>query len=305
MDEQYWADRFSYQVDEMLREAGSLTPAPLPPGYEEELDMARLLAKADFSGQSRVRGRLLLQLLDGNESKRRGGILALVRQGRARPAIIAGILALAAVCLLFLLCSPSATRIGALARLYTLFPGGRSPVHRAAPQVVANSVVNAGPTIEHEADVWVVCTAIGNFTYRASAGTDSMAAHFADLDEARASVPFSLHQPGYLPAGYSLRETLVTPVQWVFLFYSGPDGDIVLVQAPVTAGSHSGDVAGPSLLGGMTLTDREVRLVRVGNRTGSWVEGLGLVWQTDDTGYHLGGANMNLDEATRIAQSLE
>ena len=308
MEEQCWADCFSYQVDEILREVGSSAAAPVPPGYEQELGLARLLASTDFSGESRVRRQLLPHLLESRGTKRWEVLQTCGRKRGLWLALTAAAVVLPALSLLIAALAHRDMSASAAANLRSLtFSGeGTSRSYGLLAPLASPSPVSAQPMVEHEDDFWVVRTAIGNFTYRAPANEEGSATRFTSFEGAQANVAFSLHQPGYLPDGYSLREAMVTPVQWAFLFYDGPNGDIVLVQAPVRVGTQAPDgsiVAVP--VGRMTLTDREVRLVRVGGSVASWVEGLGLIWQTENTGYHLGGANMNLDEATHIAETLE
>ena len=52
------------------------------------------------------------------------------------------------------------------------------------------------------------------------------------FNEAQAITPFRLRQPGYLPTGYAFLDAMVAPSpdDRAFLFYSGPDGEIVLIQ---------------------------------------------------------------------------
>jgi len=52
-------------------------------------------------------------------------------------------------------------------------------------------------------------------------------------------------------------------------------------------------------------TDKPVEEVALNGRRAAWVEGYGLVWEAEDVVYLLGGSDLSLDEAIRIAESLE
>ena len=54
-----------------------------------------------------------------------------------------------------------------------------------------------------------------------------------------------------------------------------------------------------------TLTDKPIEEVVLNGQSAGWIEGLGLMWEADGVSFTLGGLNLSLDEATRIAESLE
>lgn len=65
MNEQYWAEQFSSEVDGLLSEPRQVPAGMAPPEYVEALEMARVLAALDFSVESRRRDTLRRRLLAG------------------------------------------------------------------------------------------------------------------------------------------------------------------------------------------------------------------------------------------------
>ncbi|MFN8459875.1 MAG: PQQ-binding-like beta-propeller repeat protein [Anaerolineae bacterium] len=64
MNQRELTDRFSSDVDHLLREAGLTEPKPTAPEYDDMLTLARTLATSDFSQQSRIRRSLRRRLLN-------------------------------------------------------------------------------------------------------------------------------------------------------------------------------------------------------------------------------------------------
>ena len=160
------------------------------------------------------------------------------------------------------------------------------------------------PIVEQQGDLWIIRTAIGNFAGNVLPGQDATVRRFSTFDEAQAVVLFSLRQPSYLPAGYIFREAIVTPLDWAFLFYGGPNGDIILAQMPV--GERPGGDAQHSIFAETgTLTDKPIEPAILNGQPAGWVDGHSLMWEAEGISYALGGLDLSLDEATRIAESLK
>jgi len=153
----------------------------------------------------------------------------------------------------------------------------------------------------------MIRTAIGNFGGNVLPDHDTTVHRFSTFDEAQAATSFNLRRPAHLPPDYALREAMVAPGGSTFLFYDGPEGDIVLVQWPVydRVEEESDDhiVSTVFMIG--TLTDKPIEEVTVNGQPAGWVEGHSLMWEADGISYTLGGASLSLDEALRIAESLE
>lgn len=68
MNKRELTDRFSSDVDHLLREAGLTEPKPTAPEYDDMFTLARTLARTDFSPQSRIRHSLRRRLLNRIEA---------------------------------------------------------------------------------------------------------------------------------------------------------------------------------------------------------------------------------------------
>jgi len=165
---------------------------------------------------------------------------------------------------------------------------------------------SARPRVELQ---WTIRTPIGDFGNNAGFGQDPSVHYFNTFDEAQTFTPFSLRQPTYLPAGYVFLDAMIPPppANEAFLFYKSPDGEIVLVE--ILAYTRVGviDETTMTVKGvwfGLT-TDEPVEEVALNGRRAAWVESYGLVWEAEDIIYILGGSDLSLDEAIRIAESME
>ena len=127
-----------------------------------------------------------------------------------------------------------------------------------------------------------------------------------DFEEAQAATDFHLQAPADLPEGYALREVKLAPVggtSWAFLFYGGPGHDIVVVQMSV--GPQPSDepnvvIGGKNVVG----TNGMLEEVDFDGRPAAWVDGHSLSWEADGINYTVGGLDLDLEQALRIARSL-
>ena len=136
-------------------------------------------------------------------------------------------------------------------------------------------------------------TSIGNFGGQVPDGRDAGLRHCATMDQARGMVP-GLRRPAYLPEGYRFYKARITPTDDAFLFFFGPEEDIILYQARVTGQERVG-----------TSSSSPVESVTLKGRPAAWVPGHGLIWEADGVSCTLGGRSLSLDQAVRIAESLE
>jgi hypothetical protein len=147
-------------------------------------------------------------------------------------------------------------------------------------------------------------------------GTNPEVRSVTTLEEAQEIAAFDIRVPEDLPEGYALREIKLAPV-WTgpaallfpsapsaFLFYGGPEGDIVIVEQPVGP-QPSGD---PHVAVGVYtgfMTNGTLEEVDFNGRTAAWADSRLLMWEEDGIGYTVGGSKVrSLDEAMRIAESL-
>ncbi len=174
-----------------------------------------------------------------------------------------------------------------------------------------SSAVQIVPQIRGEsqplpADMWIVRTEIGNFGGNAPPGVDPTVRSVADFEEAQASTNFHLRAPTDLPEGYILREVKLAPIggtHWAFLFYSGPDHDIIVVQMLV--GPQPSDE--PNVAVGVAvglITDGTLEEVDFDGRPAVWTDDHSLMWEADGISYMVGGLDLDPEQTLQIARSL-
>jgi len=176
-------------------------------------------------------------------------------------------------------------------------PEKATPTRRPTP---------AAPLVaERQGDAWIIHTEIGSFHSPGGLpGRDNNIQEFESFADTAFALPFKLHSPAYLPAGYTFREAVVTPLYRTFLFYEGPAGDIVFLQMPV--GEQPDDDPMTNLYAVVEMfTDEPLESVHVGETPAVWVGTRGLMWEAEGTNFILGGAGLGRQEAIRIAESLE
>ncbi len=316
MNERDWADRFSRDVDSLLNEAGRTDPEPTPTEYRQALDLARTLAATDFSAESRVRQALRRRLLNRIDAREwwqlRKEYTMRTFFWKRHPAVTLAAVVLAAILVVTLAWPGTLTAVaeGIENFVQSLSLGPHTTVHQVSPDQAAarpQKPAPATPEVKQRSDGWTIRTAIGNFGGNVLPDHDATVHRFSTFDMAQAATPFSLRQPGYLPAGYVFREAMVAPGGSTFLFYNGPEGDIILVQWPVydRVDKLSDDQVVTTVFMIGTLTDKPIEEVMLNGQPAGWVEGSGLMWEADGVSFTLGGASLSLDEALRIAESLE
>ncbi len=316
MHEQEWAYRFSHDVDNLLSKSGRVDFEPLTDDYRETLDFAQALIVTDFSHESQERHRLrwrLLEQLDSPATRRSK------EESVFKPApphsLQRRLLASIAVALTVLL------------TIAFLFPGG--PV--AAAQSIANgaklivlgaysraqqieSVITGEPLPD---DTWDIVLFPGaGVGGNGPPGTHAEVRSVEDLSAAQEMTSFHIRVPSYLPDGYKLMEIKLAPI-WTsvgallfpsnpnaFLFYVGQGPDIVIVQQPVgpqpvgETGAVVGQVIG-------FATNGTLEEVEMNGHTAAWANDNLLLWEQDGVSYMVGGIGLNLEEAIRIATSLQ
>jgi hypothetical protein len=319
MNEQDLAERFSQDVDRLLAEAGRSDAEPLPTEYRQTLDVARRLASTDFSPESRSRSTLRRRLLGqvgvrGNLRKEKP-VNTYPQLGLRRSLYLAISIALAlfAVVMLSYPGGPAfaAESIGNSAKLIVL--GVYSTAQKAEAMVTGKPMPDDGWSIDLFRDPGYSVGYGGN----GLPGSNPEVRSVATLAEAQGLATFDIRVPEYLPEGYALREIRLAPV-WrgpaallfpsapnVFLFYDGPDGDIVVVEQPVGP-QLGGD---PNVAVGVYtgfMTNGTLAEVDFNGRTAAWADGRLLMWEENSIGYTVGGSKVrSLEEVIRIAESLK
>jgi len=310
---------------------------PLSAEYRQAVGMARTLATTDFSAESQTRQALRRWLLDqvdarqGRHQKAMRALMSLFEP--SRPAVKAVAMILMGFFVMTMAWPGASATLAQSIRAtvqqlvlgqhttvtQTACPDEQATVAIVAHPVrgtpVASAASNRAQTdaagaaavaaaVAGEDNLCIINTAIGRFGFHLPSESDAVARSFSTLDEARGVVPFRLRQPGYLPDGYILRETLVAPGGAAFLFYEGQKGDVILVQ--ISVGRQPGDDHHPVQATAVEiLTSGAIESVTLNGVPAGWVEGHGLMWEADGVSYTVGGVNLSLDEALRIAESLE
>ena len=329
MSETHLISRFTRDVDDLLSQEGRMEPEPMSAEYREVLKLAGTLAKADFSTGSRMRGSLRRRLLDRIETRQswpQTAVRVLRSISEPRNSLLTSIAVILMSALLFTLVWPGASatlaqsiratvRQLALGR-HTTVTQTACPEQLATVSVVtqaasATPVTSVWPdstqtesTLRGEGNLCIINTVIGRFGFQLASDSDAVARRFSTLEEARESVPFGLRRPGYLPEGYALREVLVAPGGASFLFYESPKGNIILVQISVGVDPGAADGRG-SVAAVQVLTSGAIESVFLNGMPAGWVQGHGLMWEADGISYTVGGPDLSLDEAIRVAESLD
>jgi hypothetical protein len=277
-------------------------------------ETSAVLSGVDFSAHSQVREPLRRHLLELHGSRLgtlrpRSALSQMHRYVRSGwvAVSVAGVVSLF-VCAWLGMLTPAAQGFEAVVRSLAL--GEHSVVQQLSPPAVAFTPTSLPTPIgslaaEMRGSYWIIQTPAGSFTCPAVLpGRDATLRRFDALDQVPADLPFGLVLPRHLPQGQVFREGLVTPLHGVFLFYSGPDGDMVLIQMPV--GRQPGDSSSSTIFAAVEmLTDGPIEQVSVGGRTAAWVGKRALMWENSGINYILGGVGLSKDETVRIAESLE
>ncbi len=154
---------------------------------------------------------------------------------------------------------------------------------------------------------WMIETILGGSGGELPPGSDPTVRSFASILEAQEHTDLLLREPGYLPDGCALREVRLPPAgaseEQAFLFYGDPDNEIVLFMGRV--GEKPGEA--PELTTvkvSVIATNGSVEEVVVGENPAAWIDGKVLAWEAEDVLYEVGGRDLSLDEALRIAESI-
>ena len=320
MSERNQADRFSHELDEIL--SGGTT-GPTDAKECDKRAIARMLADADFSGESRIRQALRDRLLHGIDARE----LNRIRRRHQKETIMKAIQnyvwrplpAVTAVAVLFVVIA-----------LPLLWPGALPAAATGLDRYVRSLVVGEHTTVEQvpmqaqgtqppsttNVRMWLVRTPIAAFGGNVPEGADPTVRYYPSFDLAQESVSSTkFKQPEYLPSGYLIDEALVTPSEALVLRYTSfTAGDIVLVQTPVgtrytsVTKSPQGFTSKSMTNGVSTSTNAPIRAVTLNGKPAAWIEESmernSLGWEADGMSYMLGGVRLSLDEALEIAQSL-
>ena len=152
---------------------------------------------------------------------------------------------------------------------------------------------------DEDGGLWVIRSAISVREGLPAGALDLTPRLYDSFDEAQAVLDLRLLRPTYLPAGLALREVRATAFGGAVARYGGTSGRMVFSQTPVGEGETG--LGADSIA---TITNQPVREVQVRGVAGAWIEGLGLVWESDQVTYTLDTGGLTLAEVLRVAESL-
>ncbi len=313
MDEKEWADRFNSDLDNMLNSKKLPDVELTPTEYRRSVDLARTLTETDFSILSRIKKPLRYQLM--NKSRKE---ITMMNIWKRNPRLRLMSIVLAST-LIALLIGSGAFEVAAKSLVdfvQSLRVGDYSWIQQTESSEIESTkqdLSSTATTVEYKGDIWILRTAIGNFGGDALPGRNPAVQRFNSMSEAQTVAPFDIRQPNFLPADYEFQEVMVTPMDWVFLFYRGPNGDLVLAQLPVgkVSGNEADHQITPVAIGQLTtvgvgmLADKQIESVTLNGQLAGWIDGTGLMWEADGISFTVGGPNLTREEIMQIAESLE
>jgi hypothetical protein len=311
MDERDLADRFNQDVDRLLNAAGRTDAEPVPTEYRRMLDVARRLASTDFSPDSDSRlalRRRLLSRMDAQENLRKEKPMRTYPQLRLRRPLLVAIgvaLVLLVAEMLLYPGGPAAAAYNVSTNVKLIVLGAYSRAQQIEAFVEGKPMPDDGWDVELFKGFGVGGNGLP--------GTNPEVRTVATFEEAQELVSFRIQVPTDLPEGYALREVKVAPLwtgpgAWLpsnpgaYLFYGGPAEDIVIRESPVgPMPSGNPNVAVGGSFGFMTNGPLEE--VTFNGHPAAWAEPV-LLWEENGISYIVGGPEMSLEEAMRIAESL-
>jgi len=318
MDENELAKRFDRDVDQILRSNLKFHDEPTPTEYRQIMDIAQRLADTNFSKTSKIKKPLLNQLLRTNRKE-----TTMLNTSRRMIGLRLTLFVLVSL-LLLLMVSPMTLQVAAKNLsdfVRTIRVGELTWIQQNEQSEYVSTEVGSlhlEPIVEYKDGMWKLHTSIGNFGGDPLPGHSKIVQSFNSIADAQVTAPFSIRQRYSLPAGYDLREVMVTPSDWVFLFYSSSNGDLVIAQLPIDeiTINEPGEVidsvpVGPVTVGqkdtvgvGM-LTDKDVEAVLVNDQPAAWIDGTGPMWESDGISFVAGGNELTKEEVIKIAESLK
>ena len=325
-DESEAHERFSQDVDRILDRAGIAEHDALPSDYGAMLALARRLAQTELAtdrAEQSVLRRRLIAIGEGSRTSRPAAIRDMRLIPRKLPRLALPVFAL--LCILITSLVLPGTLTAATQSFETMVQqvvlrrsvSIRFVAMPGAPLTGSDALAREGSSpalvtfVTETRAVWQVDTPIGSFGGSVPPGKSPAIGHYASLNETNDATHNSLLVPGYLPQGYAFREGLVAPADAAYLLYDGPESQIVLAQVRVAEGQQAArqalreareSIAVARILA--TVTDKPVRMVPLEDDLARWIEGHGLIWESEDMSLLVGGTHLDLDEATRIAISL-
>lgn len=295
-------DRFTEDVDRLLRETGRIDASRPGAEYRKDLVFAAELAATDFSTESTRQASLRRDLLGGHATRqvstRNGSTWAAGPWRYSRLATAATALA---VVLIIVVAEPhlrAAVVQPAINYLKQIIVGEHTQA------VVAEgfdedemTVVLAERARALEAgELWSIRTAVSTVGGDVPPGDDPVILTYSSLGLAESAAAFPLAKPEYLPENFSFDKAVITPGDGVVLWYAAPGQRITLYQRLVVPGAGTMAMA---MGAGSSLEE-----VSIHGHRAAWMNDQKLVWESEGKSFDLEGTRLTLEQALEIARSL-
>ena len=151
------------------------------------------------------------------------------------------------------------------------------------------------PPRERRLKTWTLNTPVGSFGGNVPEGESFSMTTYNTLEEAKRSLSGLLY-PAHLPQGYKFQKAVLAPSKEIFLFFSGPGGDVILRQSADKTSAVASATTEPEI----------ERLKLDGKSEALWIAGEhNLIWEREGIPCSLGGRTLSKEEAVRMAGSIK
>jgi hypothetical protein len=307
MKERDLANRFSHDVDDLLKGSDKLTDTePYPAEYDNVLNMASTLSSVDFSSESEIKDQLRQQLMEKIaarvEEKRamlgfKETVINMITK-RRRPIMALSVLALTLICveLIFPAAIPAAAQsIGDFVDKVVLRRTVVTRIHSDKNPGVAPSNVRTLVKKKYEVKIGEGSGNIDQVIEELQKMKDlKMGPHktLADLEEA---LNKKVRVPAYLPKDFKFTDGMALPGGMAILNYDGPNGHISIEESPASDEDEATNEV---------ETDQPIKQVSVNGEPACWIDNMAFTWETDDTSYTITAPGFSLDDMINIAESI-
>lgn len=311
MNEKTLASQFDHDLNQILAGRSRSQSEGLSGDYEAVLGLAEQLLQIDFSSESRLREATRRNLMTKHVPTKEQKMTTLMQPllTRRRLSLMVG------VALVILMMTMLAHPGGPVAAAQSIQNGVKLIIlgaYSTAQQIEAGVTGKPAPDDEWTIQLFPGYGVGGN----GLPGTDPTVVVVSSFTEAQELVTFDLKEPAYLPEGYSLRDIQVAPVANgpgaalfpyipdAYAFYQNGEGLIVIVQSPIGPQATTDPNTVVGQVSGFA-TNGTLQEVTFNGHVAAWANDKLLMWEVDNLSYVVGGPTITLDEAIRIAQSLE
>lgn len=303
------SERFSGEVDRLLRENHGDDSDSAGADFQQDLILAAELAGADYSGDSPIRASLRQHLLQDSLERRvpLWDRLSHWMQGLRHPRLsFAGVLL--ALVLSVLVAHPGLRAEvvePAIKFLKRVAVGEKTEVGIREPEdfnrAAVDSMLDAIAGMHEAGQMWSLWTAVSKTGGGIPPGEEPVIRTYCSLSLAEAAAGFSFLKPTYLPEHFRFDRVSLTPGRGVVLWYLGPYEISLALFNVQTRTLPDGSQSTSSSM--YTSNFGDIDEVAVGEYRAAWM-GQALIWEQDGFSCGLEGRELTKDEALKIAGSL-